>query len=517
MMLRPHQIEPVDALDEILRGYQSAVDLSDTGVGKTYVAAAVAARLRLPTLVVCPKIVITAWHRAASHFNDTLSVINYEALRTGRSPFGYWKKCPSGISQRDSYYICQCCQRRVDFENFSPCYCHPNGIHCVDIKKMPQVLGDFVYHDAVKFVVADEVHRCGGIDSLNAEMLIAAKRQNIKVLGLSATAALSPLGMRALGYNLDLHGDKYEIPVFPKHQIPVFANSVKFIEDAPGFIHLSRLPNFYQWASRYGCRRDQRFHGFKWVVGADKQVEIMREIRDSIIPARGVRVRVQDIPGFPQRDITAELYDINKPEQIDALYAEMAAPLQRLAETMAGDKAPDNPLTRELRARQRIELLKVPACAELASDYIDKGYSLGIFVNFRQTLDELCSRFPDSLAIYGGQPDGERESQIDAFQSNDVRLIVIMSDAGGVGLSLPDVTGNHPRGGLVMPSHRATVMRQIFGRFHRDDSKSNCWYRVLLAAGTLEQPMYRNLNIKFNNLDALNDADLTPEGIQHTV
>jgi superfamily II DNA or RNA helicase len=230
-----------------------------------------------------------------------------------------------------------------------------------------------------------------------------------------------------------------------------------------------------------------------------------------------VRVKVADIPGFPKRNITAELYDINHPEQIDALYKEMAASLQSLAETMACDKTPDNPLTRELRARQRIELLKVPIACELANDYMEKGYSLGVFVNFRQTLDELCSRFPDSLAIYGSQPDGERESQIETFQSNDARLIIIMSDAGGVGLSLPDVTGRHPRGGLVMPSHKAVIMRQLFGRFHRDDSKSNCWYRVLLAAGTLEQSIYRSFNIKSNNIDALNDADLTPSEIQHTI
>lgn len=498
--LRPHQFSPVDQIDEILRGYQSAVDLSDTGVGKTYVAAAVAARLRVPTLVVCPKIVISAWHRAASHFNDTLSVINYEALRTGRSPFGHWKKCPSGISQRDSYYICQCCQRRVDFENFAPCYCHPNGIHCVDIKKMPQVLGDFVYHDAIKFVIFDEVHRCGGIDSLNAEMLVAVKRQNIKVLGLSATAALSPLGMRALGYNLDLHGDKHDV------MGGILIKPMQLLR-----------PNFYRWANRYGCRRDERFHGFKWMIGADKQVEIMREIHDSIIPARGVRVRVADIPGFPKRDITAELYDIDKPEQIDALYKEMAAPLQSLAETTACDKTPNNPLTRELRARQRIELLKVPIATELITDYTAKGYSLGVFVNFRQTFDELHARFPTAALIYGGQDERIRQCNVELFQDNSARLIIIMSDAGGVGLSLPDRDGNHPRGGLVMPSHKAVIMRQIFGRFHRDDSKSNCWYRVVLAAGTLEQSIYRSFNIKSNNIDALNDADLTPSEIQHTI
>lgn len=204
--LRPHQVEPVQQLRTILASHQSAVDLSDTGVGKTFVAAAVAALLRIPTLVVCPKIVVSAWHRAAEHFGDTLSVINYEMLFTGRSDFGYWERArEAGISKREIFFVCVCCQRVVDFAKFSPCYCHPRGVHCIDQKKKPQRLGRFIFHDAVKFVIFDEVHRCGALDSLNADVLIAAKRQNIKVLGLSATAACNPLAMRALGFNLDLH------------------------------------------------------------------------------------------------------------------------------------------------------------------------------------------------------------------------------------------------------------------------------------------------------------------------
>lgn len=491
-LLRPHQREPVWQLLDILAGYQSAVDLSDTGVGKTFVAAAVACALKLPTLVVCPKIVVSAWHRAAAHFSDTLSVINYEMLLTGRTDFGRWSKSEKGIIARETDYVCNCCQRVVEFDNYTPCYCHPQGIHCVGLRKKPQRLGNFIFHDAIRFLVFDEVHRCGALDSLNADMLIAAKRQNIKMLGLSATAAVNPLNMRALGYNLDLHGDKHDvlggILIWPSKPMKVIR------------------PNFYRWAARYGCRRDPAFHGFKWLVGAEQQQQVMADMRSSIIPARGVRVRVFDIPGFPKRDITAELYDIDETNKINSLYTEMAVALQRLDKKMEGDKSPESAITKILRARQKIELLKVPVAAELASDYLDKGYSIGIFVNFRQTLDELFKRFPGACLIYGGQRD--RDENIDSFQTNAARLIIIMSEAGGVGLSLPDLTGVNTRGGLVMPTDKAVTMRQIFGRFHRDDSLSNCFYRVLLASGTVEADIQRRLTQKFNNLDMLNDGDL---------
>lgn len=473
------------------------MDLSDTGVGKTFVAAAVACALRLPALVVCPKIVVSAWHRAAEHFSDTLSVINYEMLLTGRTDFGRWSKSAQGVCTRETYYVCDCCQRVVEFDNYTPCYCHSQGIHCVGLRKKPQRLGNFIFHDAIRFLVFDEVHRCGAINSLNADMLIAAKRQNIKMLGLSATAAVNPLNMRALGYNLDMHGDKHDvlggILMWPSKPMKVIR------------------PNFYRWASKYGCRRDPAFHGFKWLVSAEQQQQVMADIRAEIIPARGVRVRVSDIPGFPKRDITAELYDVEDCNQINRYYQDVAGALQTLHGRMALDRAPESAITSLLRARQKIELLKVPVATELATDYLDKGYSIGIFVNFRQTLDELLWRFPDASVIQGGQLNHVRDTNIDRFQTNVARLILIMSEAGGVGLSLPDLSGVNPRVGLVMPTDKAVTMRQIFGRFHRDDSKSNCFYRVLLASGTVETQMQRRLTQKFANLDMLNDGDLSPQ------
>lgn len=497
-LLRPHQPEPVRQLLQILRQHQSAVDLSDTGTGKTFVAAAVAATLRVPTLVICPKIVVSAWHKAAAHFGDTLSVINYESLRMGRSGYGCWQHQTAVDGGATPYFVCQCCQRNLDPARVhnQPCSAHPLGIHCVASRKRPVRYGNFSFHTNVKLLVFDEVHRCGGIDSLNAEMLIAAKRQGIKTLGLSATAACNPLQMRALGFLLDLHGDKHDVMggIMPNPLPPM---------------RLLR-PNFYRWAARYGCRRDPVFHGWRWPISAEKQIETMKDIRDSIIPARGVRVRVADIPGFPECTISPELYDIDDANKINGLYGQMAIPLSVLAKRKESDKAPDSAITQMLRARQKIELLKVPIAAELAADDVDKGYSSVIFVNFRQTLDELAARFPHACLIYGGQKSTDRDYHINNFQNNVRRMIIVMADAGGVGLGLHDTDGRYPRIANVMPNFSAVSMQQIFGRLPRDGGKSKCYYRILLAANTIETRIHRAVSAKRNNMAALNDGDLNP-------
>jgi len=237
----------------------------------------------------------------------------------------------------------------------------------------------------------------------------------------------------------------------------------------------------------------------------------MLGLREQIIPSRGVRVRSEDIPGFPACDIQAELYDVTSPEVFDKLYEQVREAQEALKLRKLDDVAPDSPLTKILRARQEIELLKVPIAAELGQDYLDKGFSLVLFVNFRQTIDELVKLFP-AARIIDGTPESlrYREESVALFQRNMLNTLIVNAAAGGECLSMQDLDGEHPRAGLVMPNHSATSMRQLFGRLPRDGGKSTAIYRVMLAAGTIETNIHRALRTKLNNLDALNDADLNP-------
>ena len=72
--LRPHQVKPVEHLLGVLGRHQSAVDASGTGTGKTWVAAAVIAVLRLPALVVTPFIAQTEWRNVLTAFGDLISL-----------------------------------------------------------------------------------------------------------------------------------------------------------------------------------------------------------------------------------------------------------------------------------------------------------------------------------------------------------------------------------------------------------------------------------------------------------
>lgn len=483
--LKPWQQTSAEHLLGVLQNSIAAADMSDTGIGKTFVALAVAQALQLPTLVVCPKISRTAWSATAEEFfGERFSITNYESLRTGRSGYGDWTNQKQLQAVRSFIHVCQRCLRRYrETEIIDPCLYSAGGQHCFDSKPRPIRRGEFRFNRAISFLIFDEAHRCGDSNSLNAEMLLAAKRQGLPHLLLSATLAESPLKLRAIGYSLGLHNDKSDAML------------------ANGRVGAKA---FYGWAARNGCRRDPRFHGWKWIAGAAEQKSIMSAIRAQIIPSRGVRVRCEEIPGFPEQVISADLIDLDEPatRKIKELYVQL-------------EEEGHLEITKILKVRQEIELLKIPAMLEISRDRMQQGFFVGLFVNFRETVANL-SRSLEVPFIDGTVTGQKRDSIISSCQDNSLHGLVLNSEAAGICINLQDLDGQHPRFGIVSPPWSAVTFRQLTGRFRREGGRSKSFFKVLFAAGTVEVNMHRALRGKLNALDSLNDNDLQPQNLHLT-
>lgn len=462
----------------------AALDASDCGVGKTAHAVAVIRELNLPTLVVCPKVSIAGWRRMGERFGTEFEILNYEQVRTGNTPFGAWQFPRSAKPDR---FKCEQCQLEVN--PASACWCpfHPAGIHCVG-KPISQVhnYGRFIWHPNIRFLAFDEAHRCAGMDSLNADMVIAARRQRIPALALSATVADSPLHLRALGYLLGLHD----------------------LVDSRGLS--SSRKGFYQWAFANGCRK-LPFRGLHFCPSRDRQSEILHDIHSKLFPFRGCRICVSELgDAFPDCQITAELYDVEQPGRMEKLQAEMQSALLALSARREGDE--ESPLVDSIRQMQEIELLMVPVFVELANDAIAEGLSVAVFLNYRASVEEVCARLKTDCKIIGEQKSEERQANVDAFQRDEQRVIVATGDAGGVSIDLHDVRGQHARLGLVSLPWSARSLRQIFGRLRRSGGKSKALYRCVIPDTEWGRRVHKAVSAKLNRLDLLNDADLMPAG-----
>ena len=158
--LFPKQKEAADFFVKVLEEGRNTFDASSVGTGKTVVACHIAKQLGVPVAVVCPKAVIPSWEREMEETGITpLLVLNYEKLRTGKTP--YMSKSGKKIIKW----------------------------------KLPENT----------IVLMDEIQKAKGPYTINAQMLISLIQQGYRVHGMSATAAEDPTEMRPLGYMLDLH------------------------------------------------------------------------------------------------------------------------------------------------------------------------------------------------------------------------------------------------------------------------------------------------------------------------
>ena len=358
----------------------------------------------------------------------------------------------------------------------------PDEHHVYNYEKM--IRGTNEFYDGKKWllnpkkalVIFDEDHRCKGAKSKNAKMMIAAKRAGLKILCLGATSCTNPTEMRALGYVLDLHDDK----------------------------------GWWRWSLRNGCKRGL-FGGleFKGSKAA------LKRLHDHIYKSgiRGSRIKIADLPpgAFPNSNIIAQGYDISARSDIDLIYNDLKSELEALEAKKHTDT--DNPLVAQLRARQEIELLKVPLFEELARDAYDSGNSVAIFVNFRETMEVLLRRLAglcEIRMIHGSQSGSERELQCLGFQNDVARVMICTIQAGGTGLSLHDLNGKFPRVSLISPTYSAIDFRQCLGRIHRAGAKSPAVQKIVFASGTVEMRVCKLVKRKLDNLDLINDDELNP-------
>lgn len=243
--LRPHQVEHAPRLARCLLLNRGALDASDTGTGKAFVASWITRTFKTTALVICPKSVKADWAVAMRHMGAQAEIVNYERARgyhqdgaeMSSSQWGYEQACGQGSR--------------------------------------------WVWNSAYELVIFDEVDRCGGETSLNSKMLIAAVRQASFVLGLSATAAEDPRQLKALGFALRL----FKLSDF---RYWLMAHGCRpSIWGGFDFLGLSNKPK----------TREQ---------GQKAMLKIHNDIFNG---GRGARMRKSEIPGFPKTQIEYKLID----------------------------------------------------------------------------------------------------------------------------------------------------------------------------------------------------------------
>jgi hypothetical protein len=481
--LKPFQVEHVQNLIYALQKFGVALDSSDTGTGKTFAAIAVAAALGLSVIITCPKAVIPNWHNVCQIFGvEALMIVNYEALRTGK----YFSTLGDFLDdiRMDCPYITFVREQVVDSMTLEP-------ILTAGGQPKTKVTGVQWNVPDNTLVIFDEAHSgknglANSIPTINSKMMVACRPQfdparNTFGLFLSATITDKLENFDVIGFLLGL------FPSYSKKSYQQF---------------LKKLPD-----------------------------DNLRGIHNILYPERASRMnirKIKELTGdsqFKKNDVKAKTYtlDAESAAEIEQQHASIRRAM--LALRTKQDVDGQHPLVVILRARQRIELLKIPIFINLAQHHLENDRAVTIFVNFNETMNTIAQKLiagtDDWIGllddefdfIRGGQSGEDREEIVQKFQSDELRLLICNIDAGGVGISLHDLTGNHPRRSLISPTWKAINLKQTLGRGYRADAKSDMVQRIVYVKSedgepSIEQMMCENMNEKLKNIALLNDGDL---------
>jgi len=442
--LRPWQVTSVSKLCSVINKWGCAIDGSDVGIGKTYVACGVARELDMDILIVCPKAVMESWRRViVNHFKmkgKLIGIINYERLRMGKS---------------DSLIASYVKNKKTHVEEFK--------------WKIPKST----------LIVWDESQKLKGASTQNSKVCLEALKAGYKMLFCSATNATNPLELRTVGMALKL-----------------FENNRQY----------------YSWLYKHGVNKGRfglQFNG---------NPDVLKKLNKDIFVDRGSRLTRDTIPNFPESQIIADCYDMEEDAQnkINEIYDEMEVELAKLSKKVKKEQKDGiNELTAILRARQKVELVKVPLFVEMIEESLENGMSVVVFLNFTETISALSNRLNTKCIVNGQVSDVDRQKNIDDFQSDKERVILVNIAAGGAGLSLHDINGKYPRIAIISPSYSAVLMRQATGRVWRDSAKSKSIQKIVFVAKTVEEKVCDSVNQKLKNMDLLNDGDLKYEKPQN--
>jgi len=439
-----YQVPHFVQLQETFRVRKCILDASDTGTGKTYVAMALAKELKLMPFVICPKSVVNNWVSVAKHFNVELLGIANYEMIKGCKFYN------NNLEKLDCPYI-----EKIEKK--------------VTIGKKTKIIEDYeTFLPSDVLVIFDEAHRCKNYKSVTSRMLLSIRKSYCKVLLLSATIADRIICFKPFGI------------VFGFYQ---------------------EIKEFNTWI-RKQLVADKRLYTDKKLNDDQKTLQ---SIHRRIFPEYGSRMKIKDLGDiFPSNQVLSQSYMSENKEQIQEQYKI----IQDVFNDLKNKEKKSKGIGRLIRARMKIEMFKIPIMLDIIEEALDSNYSVACFVNYHNTLEYLAHYFETTCVVHGKQTIETRQENINSFQSNQSKIIILNMQAGGVGISLHDLHGGHPRMSIISPTWSGQDMIQALGRIHRAGAQTPALQRIIFCAETYEEDICELIRLKLANITTINDSDL---------
>jgi hypothetical protein len=231
-------------------------------------------------------------------------------------------------------------------------------------------------------------------------------------------------------------------------------------------------------------------------------------ISKQIYPLHGSRMQVSELGDmFPLNQVNCECYSIKKAKR--DIVNQAFGVIEKNDIYLKSNLNPDQKkhiLSEITKARQLIELEKLCIFKELASEYIQNGFAVGIFLNFTESILSLAKDLKTTCILSSTVTSDQFQENIKLFQDNESDII-ICSNSSAEGYSLHDLHGK-PRVSLVSASFSSKQLIQILGRMARAGGQTPTLQRIIYCGSTCEEIICNRVKVKLEFLSTLNDNDL---------
>lgn len=146
---------------------------------------------------------------------------------------------------------------------------------------------------------------------------------------------------------------------------------------------------------------------------------------------------------------------------------------------------------------------KINDVCEYVNDVLESGEKIILFTHLHDVQKSLLAQFPDALTIFGDDDSATRQRNVDAFQNNPKKKLIICSiKAAGVGITL---TASSRVAFVELPWHPADS-EQCEDRAHRIGQVDSVQCTYFLGKNTIDEWIYKIIDEKRSIADTITGA-----------
>ena len=403
------------------------------GLGKTCQAIATVVALgAFPCLVICPSSLKINWQREWHMWTDsTACVLNnqnqysWHLFAQGRSIFG--------DAVKNDVFI-------TNYESLKKFFV--NGFN--NKPGTPVKLKDVAFNENIrifKSVIIDESHRVKDPSSLQSKLTKGITTGKEVVLAITGTSVVNKAK--------DLASQLAII-----NQIDKFGGYSRFVAEYgynDNMEELNYLLNKHCFYSR-------------------NKREVLKELPDKIRTVVPCEISTREEYNAALDDLSAYLKDYRQATDAQVARSMRAEVIVRIG------------ALKNISARGKLNAVR-----EYASDVLESGEKIVVFVHQKEVCGMLTQAFPSAVTITGDDDTVVRQRNIDAFQNDpEVKMIVCSIKAAGVGITL---TAASIVAFVELPWHAADT-DQCEDRCHRIGQKDAVQCVYFLGRNTIDEDIY---------------------------